>query len=102
MSVLLFLFIALIIGIAILQKLILIGVGIVVAGVVGTLADKVVPGTLPWGIPGAVMAGWLGFILGHKFLGDFGPSIAGYSLLPAFLGAVAIAFVAELFASKKS
>lgn len=100
-----FIFIALLlaffIGIAILQKAVLIGMGIIVSGLVGAAADKVVPGELPGGILGAIMAGWFGFILGHKLLGDFGPSIAGVYLLPAFVGAVVIAFVAEIFASKK-
>lgn len=65
------------------------------------MADKVVPGELPGGVLGAVLAGWLGFILGHKVLGDFGPSIAGVYLLPAFLGAVVIAFLAEVVIGKK-
>jgi uncharacterized membrane protein YeaQ/YmgE (transglycosylase-associated protein family) len=93
--------IAFVIGIAILKKVMLICFGVVVSFVVGTLADKVVPGELPGGIPGAVLAGWLGFILGHKLLGSFGPSIAGISLLPAFLGAVAIAFLAEVALGSK-
>jgi uncharacterized membrane protein YeaQ/YmgE (transglycosylase-associated protein family) len=90
------------IGIAILKTAVLIGMGVVVSGLVGAAADKVVPGDLPGGILGAIMAGWFGFILGHKLLGDFGPSIAGVYLLPAFVGAVVIAFVVETFASKKN
>jgi uncharacterized membrane protein YeaQ/YmgE (transglycosylase-associated protein family) len=89
-------------GIWLIQKITLVILGVVVAGVVGTLADKMVPGELPFGIPGAILAGWLGFVLGHKVMGDFGPSIAGYYLLPGFVGALAIAFVAELVGSKKS
>lgn len=75
--------------------------GILISGLVGAMADKVVPGELPGGVLGAVLAGWLGFILGHKVLGDFGPSIAGVYLLPAFLGAVVIAFLAEVVIGKK-
>lgn len=93
---------ALIVGAFFLKKLILILTGIVVAGLVGALADKVVPGELPYGIPGAIMAGWLGFILGHKLIGDLGPSLGGIHLLPAFLGAVIIAFVVEVVGSKKA
>ncbi len=99
--VLILMLVAFFVGIAILQKLVLIGMGIVVAGLVGAAADKVVPGELPGGIPGAILAGWLGFVLGHKLLGNFGPSIAGVYLLPAFLGAVVIAFVAEVVMGKK-
>ncbi len=99
--ILIALLLAFVVGIFILQKLILIGVGIIVSGLVGAAADKVVPGDLPGGVLGAVMAGWLGFILGHKILGDLGPSIAGVYLLPAFAGAVVLAFLAEIFLSKK-
>lgn len=99
--VLIALLFAFVIGFAILKKLVLIGMGIVVSGLVGTAADKVVPGDLPGGIPGAILAGWLGFILGHMLLGNFGPSLAGVYLLPAFLGAVVIAFLAELVMAKK-
>jgi uncharacterized membrane protein YeaQ/YmgE (transglycosylase-associated protein family) len=102
MTILIPMLVSLVIGVILLKTFILICTGIVVAGVVGTLADKVVPGTLPFGIPGAIMAGWLGFVLGHMVLGNFGPSIAGLYLLPAFLGAVVIAFLAELIASKKA
>lgn len=100
-TALVLLVLALLVGIAILQKLVLICMGVVISFVVGTLADKVVPGELPFGIPGAIMAGWFGFILGHKLMGNFGPSIAGVYLLPAFLGAVAIAFLAEVAIGKK-
>ena len=99
--VLIAMLVAFFIGIAILQKLVVIGIGIIVSGLVGAAADKVVPGELPGGIPGAIMAGWFGFILGHKLLGNFGPHIAGVYLLPAFLGAVVIAFAAELLMGKK-
>lgn len=100
--VLLLLLVSFFVGIAILQKLVVIGMGIVVSGLVGAAADKVVPGELPGGALGAVMAGWLGFILGHKLLGDFGPSLAGVTILPAFLGAVVIAFAAEIVFGKKA
>lgn len=100
-TMLILLLVAFFIGIAILQKLVLIGMGILISGLVGAMADKVVPGELPGGVLGAVLAGWLGFILGHKVLGDFGPSIAGVYLLPAFLGAVVIAFLAEVVIGKK-
>lgn len=101
MSVVVLLLAALVIGVILLKKMVLICTGIVVSGIVGTLADMVVPGTLPFGIPGAIMAGWFGFVLGHMVLGNFGPSIAGVYLLPAFLGAVVIAFLAEMLGSKK-
>jgi uncharacterized membrane protein YeaQ/YmgE (transglycosylase-associated protein family) len=76
-------------------------VTLVVAGVVGWLADKVVPGDLPYGLLGAVVAGLLGSWLGGWLLDDFGPSIGGIALIPAFVGAVILAFIADFFVKQK-
>jgi uncharacterized membrane protein YeaQ/YmgE (transglycosylase-associated protein family) len=78
---------------------------LVIAGIVGWLADAVVPGRLPWGWLGAILAGlvgsWLGvFLLGIVGLGHIGPAIAGVPIIPAFVGAVVLAFLAD-FAGKQ-
>ena len=65
---------------------------LVVAGIVGWLADLVVPGRLPWGWLGAVFAGLLGGLLGTLVLGSLGPEIFGVRVIPAFLGAVVLTF----------
>jgi uncharacterized membrane protein YeaQ/YmgE (transglycosylase-associated protein family) len=70
---------------------------LLVAGVVGLLADKVVPGKLPYGFLGAIAAGVIGGFLGGLFLRDLGPSIAGVRLVPTFVGAAALAFGLELY-----
>jgi uncharacterized membrane protein YeaQ/YmgE (transglycosylase-associated protein family) len=70
-----------------------------IAGVVGWLADLIVPGQLPYGWLGAILAGLVGSWLGTLVLGHLGPTIFGISVLPALLGAIVLAFVAQ-FASK--
>src|SRR3954468_13096338 len=67
-----------------------------VAGLVGWAADAVVPGRLPGGWLGAVLAGIIGGFLGTLVLGHIGPTIAGVNLIPAFIGAAVIAVAAEL------
>jgi uncharacterized membrane protein YeaQ/YmgE (transglycosylase-associated protein family) len=67
-----------------------------IAGLVGALADAIVPGRLPYGWLGAIVAGLVGGWLGTLLLGHMGPSIFGVPLLPAFVGAVILAFGAEL------
>ena len=76
-------------------------VTLVVAGFVGWLADVVVPGDLPYGLLGAVVAGLLGAWLGGWILGDLDPEIGGIALLPAFVGAVILAFAADLFMKRE-
>ena len=73
---------------------------LIIAGVVGWLADVVVPGRLPWGWLGAILAGlvgsWLGvWLLGIFGLGHVGPTIADVPIIPAFVGAVVLAFLVD-------
>jgi uncharacterized membrane protein YeaQ/YmgE (transglycosylase-associated protein family) len=73
-----------------------------VAGLVGWAADAVVPGRLPGGWIGAVLAGIVGGFVGTLLLGHVGPSIFGINIIPAFIGAAVIAFVAELTVGSRS
>lgn len=74
---------------------------LLMAGFVGWLADRVVPGELPWGWLGAIFAGLLGGWLGTWVLGPLGPELFGIRIIPAFLGAAVLAFVAQ-FVGKRS
>lgn len=71
-----------------------------IAGVVGWLADRIVPGELPYGFLGAVLAGLVGSWIGQLILGDFGPSLFGIELIPALAGAVIVAGAVELAGGK--
>ena len=79
---------------------------LVVAGLVGWAADAVVPGKLPGGWLGAVLAGIVGGWLGHLLFGALrlpgGPVIADVALLPAFVGAVVIAFALEMLSTRRA
>jgi uncharacterized membrane protein YeaQ/YmgE (transglycosylase-associated protein family) len=67
-----------------------------VAGLVGWAADAVVPGRLPGGWLGAVLAGIVGGFVGTLLLGHVGPTIFHVNIIPAFIGAAVIAVLAEL------
>lgn len=69
---------------------------LVMAGVIGWLADAIVPGELPFGWLGAIAAGLFGSWLGTMLLGALGPSIFGIYPIPAFLGALVLAAVANV------
>jgi uncharacterized membrane protein YeaQ/YmgE (transglycosylase-associated protein family) len=69
---------------------------LLVAGFVGWAADAVVPGRLPGGWLGAILAGIVGGFIGTLLLGHVGPTLFGVNLIPAFIGAALIAVLAEL------
>lgn len=77
-------------------------VTLLVAALVGWLADAMVPGRLPYGWLGAIIAGLAGAWLGTMLLGDLGPEIAGISIIPAILGAMIIALVIDWIAKRSS
>lgn len=79
---------------------------LIVAGLVGWAADMVVPGRLPMGWVGAVLTGLIGGFVGawlFKAIGihDPGFSLFGVDLIPAFVGAVVVAFAAQLFTTRR-
>jgi uncharacterized membrane protein YeaQ/YmgE (transglycosylase-associated protein family) len=72
------------------------------AGVIGWVADAIVPGDMPFGWVGAITAGLVGSWLGRILLGNFGPALFGFHLLPALVGAVILAFVATALFGRTS
>ena len=77
-------------------------VTLAVAGAVGWLADRLVPGDLPYGWLGAIGAGLLGSWLGSTLMGRIGPNIAGIPVVSALIGAVILAFGIALFQKRRS
>ncbi len=80
---------------------------LLVAGLVGWGADKLIPnGALPGGWFGAVLTGLLGGLLGgwlFHLLGirDPGFDLFGVHLIPAFVGAIVVALAAQLFTARR-
>src|SRR5437762_12438888 len=78
-----------------------------VAGLVGWAADMVVPGRLPGGWIGAVLAGLIGGFIGRMLfhalgIRDLGFGLFGIELIPAFVGAILVVVAAEIFTSRRS
>lgn len=73
---------------------------LIIAGLVGALADSIVPGNLPFGWLGAILAGlvgsWIGVFLFARLGFGTGIAIAGIPIIPAFVGALILAFLASL------
>jgi uncharacterized membrane protein YeaQ/YmgE (transglycosylase-associated protein family) len=94
--ILLALLIVFILGIWITVSLIGLLVTLLIAFLVGWAADKILPGRIPYGWVGAIVFGLLGSWIGGILLGDAGPSLGGIDVFPALVGAVLLAFVADL------
>src|SRR4029077_4114973 len=71
-------------------------VTLVIAGVVGWAAYKLVPVKLPYGFLGAIVAGLAGSWIGGWLLGDAGPSIGGIAIVPALVGSLILAVVSTV------
>ncbi len=94
-GVLIVLLLLLVIGIWLTFHLVGLIVMLFVAGIIGWIADMIVPGRLPYGWLGAIVAGLVGSWVGGLILGGFGPSIAGIAIIPALVGAIILAFIAS-------
>lgn len=99
--ILLILFVLLVVGIWITMSLFGLLITLVVAGFIGWIADMIVPGKIPYGWLGAIVAGLAGSWIGTMIF-DFGPAVAGITLIPALAGAIILAFIAELIGGSSS
>lgn len=74
---------------------------VVMAAIVGFLADLIVPGNRPYGFLGAALAGILGSWLGVALLGTLGPVFFGIPIVSALIGAVILTIVYALVTSPR-
>lgn len=79
---------------------------LLVAAIVGFIADALVPGRLPGGWVGAIIAGLIGSALGGYVFSaanvPSGPVIGGLAIIPSILGAALVVFLWGLIASSMS
>jgi uncharacterized membrane protein YeaQ/YmgE (transglycosylase-associated protein family) len=69
---------------------------LLMAGFIGWLADLIVPGRIPYGWLGSIVAGLLGSLLGAMLLGPMGPRIFGLHFIPALVGTIVLAGAVQL------
>lgn len=69
---------------------------LVVAAIVGWIADLVVPGEFPMGWVGSIVAGLVGAFVGGYLIGPLGPQVGGIYLVPAIIGAIIFSFLVEM------
>ncbi len=65
--------------------------------IIGWVIDLIVPGRMPYGWLGGIVAAVIGGLLGGLIFGNFGPAatVSGWTLsfIPALLGGVIFAFI---------
>lgn len=66
---------------------------LLVGALIGWLADLMVPGRLPFGFIGAIIAGLVGSWIGGTLIGQWGPTLGGYYVIPSLIGAAIFAFI---------
>ncbi|ALC92016.1 hypothetical protein A8F94_17130 [Bacillus sp. FJAT-27225] len=69
---------------------------LIVGGIIGWLAGMVVGRDIPGGIIGNIIAGFVGAWLGTAILGDWGPVVGGFAIIPAIIGAVILVFLLSM------
>lgn len=69
---------------------------LIVGGVLGAIAGAIMGRDIPGGIIGNIIAGFLGSWIGTSLIGEWGPEIGGFYIVPALIGAVVLIFIVSL------
>lgn len=69
---------------------------LIVGGIIGWLAGMIAGKDIPGGIIGNIIAGFVGAWLGNLILGNWGPHVAHFAIIPAIIGAVILVFLLSL------
>ena len=69
---------------------------LIIGGIIGWLAGLIMGRDIPGGVIGNIIAGFVGAWIGQAILGDWGPVVADFAILPALIGAVALVFIVSL------
>ncbi|MBU8732688.1 GlsB/YeaQ/YmgE family stress response membrane protein [Cytobacillus oceanisediminis] len=66
---------------------------LIIGGIIGWLAGMILGSDIPGGIIGNIIAGFVGAWLGSLILGDWGPVVADFAIIPALIGAIVLVFI---------
>jgi uncharacterized membrane protein YeaQ/YmgE (transglycosylase-associated protein family) len=69
---------------------------LIVGGIIGWLAGLVIGRDIPGGIIGNIIAGFIGACLGSWILGDWGPVVGEFYIIPALIGAIVLILILSL------
>ena len=66
---------------------------LIIGGIIGWLGGLIIGRDLPGGVIGNIIAGFIGAFLGSLILGDWGPEVGGFYLIPAIIGAIVLTLI---------
>ncbi|MGG5253473.1 GlsB/YeaQ/YmgE family stress response membrane protein [Neobacillus sp. SM06] len=69
---------------------------LIIGGIIGWLAGLIAGRDIPGGVIGNIIAGFVGAWLGTLILGNWGPHVANFAIIPAIIGAVILVFLLSL------
>ncbi|WP_249870487.1 GlsB/YeaQ/YmgE family stress response membrane protein [Oceanobacillus saliphilus] len=69
---------------------------LIIGGILGWLASLIVGKDVPGGIIGNIIAGFIGAWLGSALLGNWGPEIGDFFIVPALIGAIVLIFIVSM------
>ncbi|PZE20256.1 GlsB/YeaQ/YmgE family stress response membrane protein [Paenibacillus xerothermodurans] len=69
---------------------------LIIGGIIGWLAGMILGKDIPGGVIGNIIAGFIGAWLGGLLLGDWGPEVGDFFIIPALIGAVVLIAIASL------
>ncbi|MBM6602248.1 GlsB/YeaQ/YmgE family stress response membrane protein [Priestia megaterium] len=73
---------------------------LIVGGIIGWLASLITGRDVPGGIIGNIIAGFIGAWLGGLILGNWGPVVGGFAIIPAIIGSIIIVLIVSFILRK--
>ncbi|MGG0463240.1 GlsB/YeaQ/YmgE family stress response membrane protein [Priestia aryabhattai] len=73
---------------------------LIVGGIIGWLASLITGRDVPGGIIGNIIAGFIGAWLGGLILGNWGPVVGGFAIIPAIIGSIILVLIVSFVMRK--
>ncbi|MCF8890358.1 GlsB/YeaQ/YmgE family stress response membrane protein [Priestia megaterium] len=73
---------------------------LIVGGIIGWLASLITGRDVPGGIIGNIIAGFIGAWLGGLILGNWGPVVGGFAIIPAIIGSIILVLIVSFIMRK--